>query len=309
MNITPPVADGIHVRLYRKGSPGKMTFKMVKQSRIPIANGDAALLTVDGKDFFFGYVFSIKDKGQGVLQEITVYDQLRYFKNKHTYVYSNKTADMVLRMIASDFLLKAGIVEPTGHVIPSRIEDTQTLFDIIQSALDETLLNTGKLYVLFDDAGRLSLRDVESMRVPLLINEDNVEDFEYVRSIARETYNRIRVVVEDSNTGARSVYQAQDSDTINSWGVLQRTEKAGTAIVAKDKALKMLNYFNKETRTLPLKGVKGDTRVRAGCSSMVSIDLGDIIVHDFLVVESAYHFFKDNEHTMDLQMRGGVITG
>ena len=34
------------------------------------------------------------------------------------------------------------------------MEDNQTLFDIIQTALDETLKATSQMYVLYDDVGQ-----------------------------------------------------------------------------------------------------------------------------------------------------------
>jgi len=311
----PPVEEGIKVEFVRKGTPGKMTFSLVAQNKVDIDNGDAVLLRVDNKPFFFGYVFSIKSTGTGDKQEITVYDQLRYLKNKHTYVYSDKSADQITRMIASDFLLETGSIEPTQHVIPSRVEDNQTLFDIIQNALDETILNTGQLYVLYDDVGKLSLRNVESMRLNFLIDDGNAGDFTYERSIDRATYNRIRVVVEegentgDKKSGKRQVYQAQDSTNIKRWGVLQLTDKADTAATAKDKCNKMLTYYNRETRTLSLKGVLGNIDVRAGFSVPVNLDLGDIVIQQYLVAEKVCHTFKENEHLMDLDMLGGIITG
>ena len=306
----PPVAEGVKVEFDRKGSPGKLTFTVITQSKIAIDNGDAVQVRVAGKPFFYGYVFSIKNTGTGDKQEITVYDQLRYLKNKHSYVFANQSADQIIRTIAADFILETGVIEQTGFTIPSRVEDNQTLFDVIQGALDQTLLNTGELFVLYDDCGKLSLRNVRSMAVGYLIDTSNAGDFTYERSIDRATYNRIRVVVEEGgDSGQRNAYQAQDSSSIARWGVLQLTEKAETAATAKSKASQMLTYYNRETRSLSLKSVFGDIRVRAGCSVPVTIDLGDVVLQQFLVVEKAQHIFRENEHFMDLVMKGGIITG
>ena len=45
--------------------------------------------------------------------------------------------------------------------------------------------------------------------------------------------------------------------------------------------------------------------MRAGTSPMISLNLGDITVNNFMVVEKAIHTFKNNEHTMDLTLIGG----
>ena len=73
---------------------------------------------------------------------ITAYDQLRYFKNKETYVIEGQRTDEKLKEIIEDFQLNAGVIENTGYIIPSLIEDNKSLFDIIQDCLDRTLTNT-----------------------------------------------------------------------------------------------------------------------------------------------------------------------
>lgn len=86
---------------------------------------------MDGTPVFYGFVFEKSRKGStDDIIQITVYDQLYYLKNKDTYVYTNKTAADVIRMIAEDFQLNVGDLEDTGYTIGSRVEDNQTLFDI-----------------------------------------------------------------------------------------------------------------------------------------------------------------------------------
>ena len=47
----------------------------------------------------------------------------------------------------------------------THLEDNATLFDIAQNALDETLRAKTKLYVLYDKVGKLTLQDIESMKL------------------------------------------------------------------------------------------------------------------------------------------------
>ena len=82
----------------------------------------------------------------------------------------------------------------------------QTLFDIVQNALDITLLNTGQMYVLYDDFGALALKNIVGMAYNLLINENTAEDYSYTCSIDRETYNQIKLVFDNEETGKRDVY-------------------------------------------------------------------------------------------------------
>ena len=87
----PSVQDGIQLELERKNVPGKLTFSVVKDDLINFTEGNAVSLKVDGKGVFYGFVFS-KQRDKGNTIKVVAYDQLRYLKNKDTYVYSNKTA-------------------------------------------------------------------------------------------------------------------------------------------------------------------------------------------------------------------------
>ena len=64
-------------------------------------------------------------------------------------------------MIANDYNLTCGNLPDTGYKIPLRVEDNVTIFDILENAIDETLLNTGELYVIYDDFGELKVRNIK----------------------------------------------------------------------------------------------------------------------------------------------------
>ena len=223
------------------------------------------------------------------------------------YVYSGKTATAVLRMIAEDFQLNVGSLEDTGYVIGSRVEDNHTLFDIIQNALDETLKATSQMYVLYDDVGKLTLKNIGSMKLGLLIDEETAGDFDYKSSIASQTYDKVKLCYENQDTGQREIFVAQDSANINQWGVLQYYEKLDSTTNAKAMADALLGLYNTKTRTLKLKDVLGDCRVRAGTLLVVMLGLGDINLSNYLMVEQVKHSFSNEQHLMDLNMRGGTF--
>jgi hypothetical protein len=178
----PVVEDEIHWDTERKGQPGKLTFSVVKDSLINFQEGNAVSFKADGQKVFYGFVFK-KERDKGNTIQVTAYDQLRYFKNKDTYVYSNKSADELIQMIADDFNLRVGSLEQTGFKIASRVEDNKSLFDIVQNALDLTLQGKKKLYVLYDDFGRLALKNIESMKLNLLIDNETAQNFSYTSTI------------------------------------------------------------------------------------------------------------------------------
>lgn len=300
----PIVTGEIQWQTERKGVQGSLTFKVVKDATLNFTEGDSVRLKVDGKKVFYGFVFQKKRNKDGIIT-VTAYDQLRYLKNKDTYVYSNKTASEVVQMLAKDFSLQCGTMEDTKFKIESRVEDNQTLFDIIQNALDLTLQNKKEMYVLYDDFGKLTLKNIGNMKVGILIDEDTGENFDYTSSIDGETYNKIKLVYNNEKTGKRETYIAQDSSHINQWGVLQYFETIDEKTNGKAKADALLSLYNQKTRNLTIKGAFGDVRVRAGTLVAVSLNLGDIIANSFLLVEQAKHTFSESLHTMDLTLRGG----
>lgn len=300
----PIITGEIQWQTERKGKAGSLTFKVVKDSTINFTEGDAVRLKADGKNVFYGFVFQKKRDKEGIIT-VTAYDQLRYLKNKDTYVYSNKTASEVVQMLAKDFNLQCGTLEDTKFKIESRVEDNQTLFDIIQNALDLTLQNKKEMYVLYDDFGKLTLKNIGNMKVGILIDEDTGENFDYSSSIDGETYNKIKLVYENEESGKREIYIAQDSSHINQWGVLQYFETIDEKTNGKSKADALLSLYNQKTRKLTIKGAFGDVRVKAGTLVAVSLNLGDIVANSFLLVEQAKHSFSESFYTMDLTLRGG----
>lgn len=287
---------------------GKLTFKVVKDSVLKYGMGNAVRFRKDNTNVFYGFIFEdSRDKGDTI--NITAYDQLRYFKNKDTYVYTNKTADGVVKMLAHDFLLNTGTIESTGYTIAQRVEDNKTLFDITQNAIDLTLQNTQKLYVLYDDFGKLTLKNIENMKLNLIVDEETGGNYDYKTSIDSDTYNKIKLAYDNENTGKREIYIAQDSSNINEWGVLQYFEKIDEKTNGQYKADTLLKLYNQKRRSLTIKNVLGDVRVRGGSSVIVNMDLGDVKVQNYMLVEKVKHTFKDNEHLMDLTLSGGGFYG
>lgn len=302
----PSVEEGITYQTERQGSPGELKFNVINDGNINFTEGNAVRLKIDDKNVFYGFIFSKKRSKDGII-EVTAYDQLRYFKNKDTYVYTNKTADEFIKMVASDFKMQVGKLENTGFKIASRVEENTSLFDMIQNALDITLLNRKEMYVLYDDFGKISLKNISSMVVDILIDEETGENYSYTSSIDSNTYNKIKLTYDNEKTGKREVYIAQDSNNMNSWGILQYFDTLQEGENGKTKADALLDLYNTKTRNLSISNAFGDLRVRAGSMVGVRLNLGDISTNNLLLVEKCKHTFKENEHYMDLTLRGGAF--
>ena len=298
------VVEGAKLNLERKSTPGKLNYTVVKDSKLNFQEGDPVKLTLDGTPMFYGFVF-IKSRDKDGTIDVTAYDQLRYLKNKDTITEEGLKASDLLKRIATDFRLNLGTVEDTGYTMETVVEENQTLFDMIQNALDETLLNTGKLYVLYDDVGSLTLKDINSMKTNLLIDMEAAENFSYSSSIDDATYNKIKLAFNNEKTGKRELYVAQDGEKINQWGVLQYFEEIQTATGAAAKAEAMLAHYDRKTRKLTIKNAFARPDIRAGSAVMVSLNLGDIIANQYLMAEKVVFTFKEDENMMDLTLVGG----
>lgn len=300
----PVVESGIEWTTVRKATPGKLTFRVVQDSILMIHEGSAVRLTVDGKNLFYGFIFTRK-RNKEQLVEITAYDQLRYLNNSDTYVYTSKTASDLLKMIASDFQLNIGAVEDTNYIIPKKAESNKSLFDIIQNALDETLLNTGKIYCLYDEFGTLCLKSPESRKVEILVDAQSGQNYDYSSSIDSDVYNQIKLTFDNETTGKREAYLTKDTGNINQWGILQYYDTLKEGENGQVKADALLKYYNRIARKLKVSGVIGDTRVSAGCLIGVKLDLGDVKIQNWMLCEKVTHTFYHQEHTMDLTLIGG----
>ncbi|EGT5401375.1 TPA: C40 family peptidase [Clostridioides difficile] len=302
----PVVLDGITWEIERRGTPSKLEFTIVMDDILEFCEGNSVRLYYKGVGIFYGYIFQKKrDKENHI--KIVAYDQLRYFKNKDTYVYSNKTASELVKMLAKDFNLKYNVIEDTKYKI-SRVEENKTLFDMVLTALDDTLREKKEMYVLYDDFGRITLKNVASMKLDTVMNNDVIEDFDYNSSIDSDTYTKIKLVRDNEETGKRDVYIAQDSTHMRSWGILQMfdtVDKNMSEAEIKQKCDILLKLYNKKTKSLSLKNVLGDIRVRAGCLVPVFLNLGDIKLQNYMLVEKVKHTFENNSHFMDLTLVDG----
>ena len=310
----PAVLDGVEWETIRSGAPGKLTFKVLKDEVLDFQEGNSVKLTVNGVDVFFGIVFT-KQRDKNNIITVTAYDQLRYLKNKHVYVYEGLTASQVIVNLAKQFQLKVGEIEDTEYVIPRRVEDNKTLFDMMLDALDLTLINSKKMYVLYDNLGELTLKNIESMKLNLVIDAETAENFNYASSINDKTYNRVVLCRNAADEKEREIYIApQDqhefsaSENIKKWGVLQYFDDINTeAVNPQATANALLELYNHKTRTLSIDNAFGDIRVRAGTSIIVKLDLGDISLSNYMLVERVKHVFNNCEHFMSFSLRGGEI--
>lgn len=285
----------------RSGSPAKLELSVLRDEDVVWTEGGIVDAMDGDRRLFYGYVFKItQDENEGV--DILAYDQTRYLKNKETYVFTGKRADQVLREIAEDFELKAGTLTDTGYVIPSMVEDAQTLFDIVLKALDLTLIHSGRMFYLWDDFGLLRVSEVTLPAQPPIVGDGSLAGgFSHSSSIDGETRNKIKLVRDNKETGKRDVYIAEDSGNMALWGILQTYEKVDENLgegQIREQCQQMLELYNRPEQSLSLSALTLPG-LRAG--EVVYVALSAIGVGQCFLVEEATHDLMDE--TMELKVR------
>ena len=303
--LEPPVESGVKIEWERTGYPGKMEFTVIKVDSgwVEFVEGDPVCFYYDGTPIYAGYIFTKKRTREQKI-DVSCYDQLRYFKNKYTYLFENKTATQIIQSLAADFKLTTGSMDNTGYVIPQVLHENKSAFDIALDAIEETLTNTGAMFVLYDDCGKLCLKNSANMVSNNLIFEDSAENLDYSSSIDDETYNSVVLYYKDDDNKIQ-VYSASNQSNMQSWGTLRYFEEVKNKTIAQNKANELLKLYNKKTRELKITGAFGVVGVRAGTLIPVRLNLGDVKVNNFMLVEKVTHNFDAGHHTMDLTLEGG----
>lgn len=279
---------------------GICTFSILPSDVVTPAEGNAVSVKYGGDPYFKGFVFkhgfSKRDPAK-----VTCYDQLRYLKAKDTYSFKNKTASQAARQIFTDFGLKVGTIEDTGYNLGSLSPfDSKAGLDIISDCINLTLRSTQKYFYIKDEYGLAVLRNIQSTISNLLISTStNIDDFSYESGIDDETYNQIKLVRDNKDSGKREVYISKDSSTIRKWGLLQYYEKLDDSVnpeQAKAKSDALLGLKNKVQQKLTGVEVLGDKSIRAGY--MVYVDIPRVGIKKFLLCTKAVHSFTDVSHTV-----------
>ena len=300
---TEVFAEGTaEITMEREGSPSTIKINFIDDGFAEFRNGNAINFMVDGKTFWYGYIFKMGEN-KSKLIDCTGYDQLRYLKNKDTYQYEDITYSDLLKRICSDHGLTVGEIEDTKYRIAGRIEQEKEYWDMLEVANQYTVAYTGELFILHDNAGKICLKNMKSMMVDsMVLDRDVAEDYEYEHSIDENTYNRIKIDLVDEESNLIKTVTAEDKTNIAKWGLLQfyaeTTERDGV----EEKAKELLKSLNRELRTFKAKNVFGDVNVRAGSILPVHIRLRDIAINGNMLVNKVTHKFFEGYHLMDLDL-------
>ena len=302
-----PITEKVSYTTSRNGSAGKLTFSFIQKKAINLTEGAKVQFYVDGAEIFLGFVFVTEQDRWGVVS-VTAYDQLRYLKSAASYSIEGKKLNEIILQIATDMQLQIGTLEDTGYIIPTLTKESTECLDIIEYGLMLTQYNTGKTFVFFDDFGKLSLKEAKNMRSDILIgNGSIITDYTYKSDIDSDTYNQVKLVRPNKETGQGDTYNFSDSTTIKKWGLLQKYVKVDENLneaQINEQGNIMMAYYDRVLKTISIDGVGGVPGLRAGAMAMFKIkDVPELSGGLFLLLDKVKHTFSNGEHTMSLEAK------
>ena len=301
---TPILVNRVYLERKRAGAPACLRFSVMNDQALHFEEGDVVKLEFAGEAIFSGFVFGKRRRNGGSVG-VVAYDQIRYLKNRDTYQYTGTTASGLVRMIGQDWGISLGEITDTEYVLPEGVEEDRPLLDMIQDALDITAKQTGDVFVLHDAVGALCLEHVKDTALDIVIDERRIGGFDYTSTIDRDVYSAVSLHRPIGEGGTQIQYETRDDFWFGRWGMLRYRGRAQEERDGMEQAENILKQYARKKRILRIFDAAGDVRVRGGTLLPVQLNLGDVIVDQFLMVERVVHCFEEGLHTMELSLVGG----
>ena len=307
-DVTPVLEDSVEWYASVMGKAGRLKFKVVRDGIMNFTEGDKVTLSVNGATVFSGFVMT-KERTSEQIISVTAYDQMFYLtRNKATYVFVNKGMKDIIRTIGADYGLQVGEISDSGWKIPQRIEEGETLMDIILSALDICGQAVGKEYFLFDQAGTLTVKERSEMVTEAVLRCDGgISDYTYRTDISKDTYNAVQLYHAGRKETERKAYHSEKADKVKEWGRLQYYKRVAYTLnqaQLKELAESILKEKSRVLKKLTIENINGDMLLMAGNSIWLEIpDLAEISLKGQALIENCTHIFEDGEHRTRMDIR------
>jgi len=307
-DATPILEGGVEWYASILGKAGRLKFKVVRDGIVNFVEGDKVTLYVNGMSRFSGFVMTKERTGEQIIS-VTAYDQMFYLtRNKATYVFVNKSAKEVIQTIGADYGLTVGQISDSGWKMPQRIEEGETLVDIILSALEICGQATGKEYFLYDQAGALVVKERGELVTDAVLRCDGgISDYTYRTDISRDTYNAVQLYHAGRKETERKAYLAEKADKVKEWGRLQYYKRVAYTLneaQLRELAENILQEKSRVVKKLVVENINGEMLLTAGNSIWLEIpDLAEISLTGMALIEGCTHVFEDGEHRMRLEIR------
>ena len=272
-----------------------------KNLEIPL--GSLLRLYSDKTEIFRGFIFKSDMKENGE-QTLTAYDSNIYLtKSSDSLIFRKMTATQIIKQLCSTFGIPMGNVVDTKTVLPKLILRGKTLYEVIVIALTETQKVSGNKYLLGNEQGKLTLKQVNKVVAKHRVNSKlNITSASFSESIEdRKTQVKLTGGSEDE---IKATTTLKNTTSIAKYGVMQHYEnqndvesKAKLSTLAKS-LLSQLDVTKQEYSV----EVIGNIDFKSGERVLVEEPMTNI-VGLFYITADSHKFGADGTHTTSLTIQ------
>ena len=286
------------------GQCGKLNLYLQQDpsGQLKLRNGLQVKLIVDGVGLFLGYVFKLGMDNE-TTYKVDCYDQLYYLKNKEVYMTQEQTASEIFTKICTEQGFKHNVKTPTSLKLQPYLHYQKALYVIIKRGLDQHLINTKEYCFIIDNFGVIEFTNVETELTDLIISDTKLAlSYKYEIDISPDTFNYIKVVRNNYETGLRDVWITKDSYTMSKWGHLQKlviADETDNEEQIKLLSEQLLTLYNRERRTLKIIAL-GNINLKAG--SGIILKLERLNIQQNMWIKNITHKLEKDLHTMEMEL-------
>lgn len=311
------ICEGVTLNLELEGNAGSMELSYVSKQGVDLSEGDVVSLKVNGKKMFYGWVFK-KEINATNSVKLKIYDIKRYLAYKDVDVTGEETIDQFFTRICTTMNIKHRVVNTSDYVIPTKIHDGETYNNMLQYAIDQTLIGTDgqQRFCVRANNDTLELVECSQQLTDILIGDRrSLTDYQFSSDI-ENTYTTFKVQRDVASEGQQKLSTTEqillrktlvnvNKENVNRWGDLQYYEKKDSKWTDTQLAQYLSHVsqvYSKKTKTLKLSCL-GDTQCIPGNVIMLNIsDLHSEGVANmkYVLIIAATHNIGHNIHTMEL---------
>lgn len=313
--FVPDLIDSVKYTTDRMGRPGRLEFSVYNSSRLNISHGDVVYCHINGQPFCKCFVFRLEYSQKSKKIDVLAYDQIRYLQNDCSYVFEDKQIAEIFTTVCTDLGLCVGECDNTETIISADgapvIFNSVPALKIIMDCIEHIRRVENRMLVLYDDFGKLCLKDASSMASDYLITPEISEDIVTSTNIDERTYNRIRLTYGDGNPDTADEVTIVDGKGQEDIGILAITHKIeenkNGNETAEDIGKTILKAYNAPIRKLELQNVIGEPLLRAGMFVPVSFTLDIHVLAQAYFIRTITHNINKGVHTMNITLEGHDI--
>jgi len=274
----------------KNGTTQAVTFSLGREIRVYENNNE----------IFRGIIFQteIKDTGE---MTITANDYNRYLtKNTDSLKFTKIKASQMIKSICKKYGIDYGTIDDTGYVFPKLIFRDKTLYDMIVTALTETKKKTGRVFILGNEKGKLTLRERKTQVKRLIITDgSNLLSADYSQSI-EDLRNSVRITGKNGADAAGVT--VSDNTSIKKYGLMREKKDEPDNTDAKNRTLakQLLKELNKVTTESNVEAL-GDSSIIAGKQVVVTEKMTGLS-GGFYVLTDTHTYSANGSHTMSLKV-------